>query len=346
MSASKAQGAAASQPLARIVGYAPAAASPKLCHIAPVDAVEKLLTRTGWSRRPLRPDRGQRGVRGAGAGRQARARLDSERVNVNGGAVALGHPIGASGARVLVTLLHALRTAARRRARDAVPRRRQRGRAGRWRGVMTAMSSRRSPSSARGTMGNGIARSFARAGASTCCSSRSTTRRSSSAPRGDRQAASTAWSRRARSPPTSATATLGRIRGGDGARASSATRLVVEAVIEDIDGQAADLRDARPDLPAGRDPRHQHLVASRSPRSRAATTAARQRDRHALHEPGAGDEAGRGHPRPRDHRRDLRRDVEALAAALGKTPVEVQRLPGLRLEPRPDADDQRGGLRA
>ena len=58
--------------------------------------------------------------------------LDPAKVNVNGGAVALGHPIGASGARVLTTLLHALkRRGARARHRDALPGRRQRRRAGR-----------------------------------------------------------------------------------------------------------------------------------------------------------------------------------------------------------------------
>ena len=55
---------------------------------------------------------------------------DWDRVNVNGGAVALGHPIGASGARVLTTLLYALRDrGGRTRPRDALPRRRQRRRA-------------------------------------------------------------------------------------------------------------------------------------------------------------------------------------------------------------------------
>ena len=56
-------------------------------------------------RRP-RPDRGQRGVRRAGAGGRQGARLGSRQLNVNGGAIAIGHPIGASGARVLTTLLY------------------------------------------------------------------------------------------------------------------------------------------------------------------------------------------------------------------------------------------------
>ena len=56
-------------------------------------------------RRP-RPDRGQRGLRRAGLRGQQGPRLGSGKVNVNGGAIALGHPIGASGARVLMTLLY------------------------------------------------------------------------------------------------------------------------------------------------------------------------------------------------------------------------------------------------
>jgi len=57
--------------------------------------------------------------------------LDEARVNVNGGAIALGHPIGASGTRVLVTLLHALEQRGLKRGCVAVPGRRQRGGDGR-----------------------------------------------------------------------------------------------------------------------------------------------------------------------------------------------------------------------
>ena len=77
-------------------------------------------------RRRRRSRRTQRGLRRAGRGRHARARIWIRlRVNVQGGAVALGHPIGASGARVLTTLLYTLRrTGGQARHRDAVPRRR------------------------------------------------------------------------------------------------------------------------------------------------------------------------------------------------------------------------------
>ena len=56
-------------------------------------------------RRP-RPDRGQRGVRGAGLRVGKELGWDADKVNVNGGAIAIGHPIGASGARVLTTLIY------------------------------------------------------------------------------------------------------------------------------------------------------------------------------------------------------------------------------------------------
>ena len=67
-------------------------------------------------------------------------------------------------------------------------------------------------------------------------------------------------------------------------------------------------------------------------------------DRDALHEPGAGDAAGRGHPGPRHQRRHHRQPSWRLARALGKTPVEVNDYPGLRLQPHSHADDQRGDL--
>ena len=64
-------------------------------------------SRKSWLEgRRSRPYRGQRGVRGAGDRRQQRHGLETDIVNVNGGAIAIGHPIGASGARILVTLLH------------------------------------------------------------------------------------------------------------------------------------------------------------------------------------------------------------------------------------------------
>jgi len=96
------------KPLARVVAYATGGGEPKELFFAPIDAVQKLMKKMGVSI-------GHFDLIEANEAFAAQALADGnalgwdwERVNVNGGAVALGHPIGASGARVLVTLLHAL----------------------------------------------------------------------------------------------------------------------------------------------------------------------------------------------------------------------------------------------
>jgi acetyl-CoA C-acetyltransferase len=95
--------------LARIVGDATAAIEPKWFTIAPVEALKKLYAKTGT--KPLDWDLYE--INEAFAGVTMSAMKDHaiphERVNVHGGAVSLGHPIGCSGARILVTLLHALK---------------------------------------------------------------------------------------------------------------------------------------------------------------------------------------------------------------------------------------------
>jgi acetyl-CoA C-acetyltransferase len=95
------------EPVARIVAQAVSGVEPKWVMMAPVQAVEKLLTKTGWDRDKdvdLVELNEAFAVQAMAVIRELR--LDPSRVNVNGGAVALGHPIGASGARILVTLLH------------------------------------------------------------------------------------------------------------------------------------------------------------------------------------------------------------------------------------------------
>ena len=96
-------------PIARIAGHATHAQAPAWFTTAPVEACRKLLEKTGWQK----DDVGLWEVNEAFAVVAMAAirdlELDAERVNVNGGACALGHPIGASGARILVTLLHALK---------------------------------------------------------------------------------------------------------------------------------------------------------------------------------------------------------------------------------------------
>jgi acetyl-CoA C-acetyltransferase len=99
-------------PLARIVGYTSAAVDPKHIFIAPARAIPKLLARIGWTLKDVdlielnEAFAAQVLADGYALAEQG---WDWGKVNVNGGAIALGHPIGASGARVLVTLLYALR---------------------------------------------------------------------------------------------------------------------------------------------------------------------------------------------------------------------------------------------
>jgi len=97
------------QPLARITGYDQAAVEPLKIFTAPIFAVQKLLRKTGYKL----PDIDLVEINEAFAAQtladgQALG-VDWDKVNVHGGAIALGHPIGASGARVLVTLIYALR---------------------------------------------------------------------------------------------------------------------------------------------------------------------------------------------------------------------------------------------
>jgi acetyl-CoA C-acetyltransferase len=97
------------QPMARIVAQAVSGVEPKWVMMAPVDAVEKLLAKTGWDRdKDLDLVELNEAFAVAAIAVTRVLKLDPEKVNVNGGAVALGHPIGASGARVLVTLLYEL----------------------------------------------------------------------------------------------------------------------------------------------------------------------------------------------------------------------------------------------
>jgi acetyl-CoA C-acetyltransferase len=95
------------QPMARIVAQAVSGVEPKWVMMAPVTAVEKLLAKTGWDRDrdvDLYELNEAFAVQALGVMRELK--LNPEKVNVNGGAVAIGHPIGASGARILVTLLY------------------------------------------------------------------------------------------------------------------------------------------------------------------------------------------------------------------------------------------------
>lgn len=95
------------EPMARIVAQAVSGVEPKWVMMAPVQAVEKLLQKTGWDRdRDVDLVELNEAFAVQAIAVMRELRLDPAKVNVNGGAVALGHPIGASGARVLVTLLY------------------------------------------------------------------------------------------------------------------------------------------------------------------------------------------------------------------------------------------------
>ena len=106
------------RPLARIVGYAQAAVEPKDIFDAPAHAIPRLLKRVGWSLDDVDLiELNEAFAAQALANGYALSDLgwDWEKVNVHGGAIALGHPLGATGARLLTTLVHALRDRGRRR---------------------------------------------------------------------------------------------------------------------------------------------------------------------------------------------------------------------------------------
>jgi acetyl-CoA C-acetyltransferase len=97
------------QPLARITGYDQAAVEPLRIFTAPIFAVQKLLQKTGYKLADMDLIEINEAFAAQTLADGRALGLDWNRVNVHGGAVALGHPIGASGARVLVTLIYALR---------------------------------------------------------------------------------------------------------------------------------------------------------------------------------------------------------------------------------------------
>ncbi|HEY5088614.1 MAG TPA: acetyl-CoA C-acyltransferase [Polyangia bacterium] len=103
------------QPVARIVGAAGFAQAPEWFTTAPAGAIERLLASTGWKKEDVDLWEINEAFAVVSIANNRMLGLDPGRVNVWGGAVALGHPIGASGARVLVTLLSALREAGKRR---------------------------------------------------------------------------------------------------------------------------------------------------------------------------------------------------------------------------------------
>jgi acetyl-CoA C-acetyltransferase len=95
-------------PMARIVGQATSGLAPKYLLMTPVEAVRKVATKVGWKLEDVDLFEINEAFSVQLIAVLRQLGIDPSRVNVNGGAVALGHPIGASGARILTTLLYAL----------------------------------------------------------------------------------------------------------------------------------------------------------------------------------------------------------------------------------------------
>src|SRR5579872_199597 len=94
------------QPIVRIVAQATSGVEPKWVMMAPVDAVKKIYAKTGWTKDDVDLFELNEAFSVQALGVTRELGLDLNKVNVNGGAVAIGHPIGASGARVLVSLIY------------------------------------------------------------------------------------------------------------------------------------------------------------------------------------------------------------------------------------------------
>jgi acetyl-CoA C-acetyltransferase len=97
------------EPLGRIVAQATSGTEPKLVMMAPVEAIKKLLTKTGWSLNDVDLIELNEAFAVQAVAITRELDLDPEKVNVNGGAVALGHAIGQSGSRILTTMLYELK---------------------------------------------------------------------------------------------------------------------------------------------------------------------------------------------------------------------------------------------
>jgi acetyl-CoA C-acetyltransferase len=103
------------KPMARILGYTSFATDPEWFTIAPVGAIQKLLKQLRWGPADAELYEINEAFAVVAMAAIKDLELDHAKVNVNGGACALGHPIGATGARILTTLLHALKARGKRR---------------------------------------------------------------------------------------------------------------------------------------------------------------------------------------------------------------------------------------
>jgi acetyl-CoA acyltransferase len=105
----QAASAAGARPIARYVGTAAAGVHPDFMGIGPVPAMTRLLARAGWQADDLDLVEVNEAFAAQAVAVVDELKLDPERVNVNGGAIAIGHPLGCSGARITTTLLHEFR---------------------------------------------------------------------------------------------------------------------------------------------------------------------------------------------------------------------------------------------
>ena len=92
--------------LARVKAYASAGVDPEIMGTGPIPATERCLERAGWTHEDLDLIEANEAFAAQAMGVNKGLGWDTSKVNVNGGAIAIGHPIGASGCRVFVTLLH------------------------------------------------------------------------------------------------------------------------------------------------------------------------------------------------------------------------------------------------
>jgi acetyl-CoA C-acetyltransferase len=102
-------------PMARIVAQATSGLAPKMLLMTPVEATRKVLKKAGWTLDQVDLVELNEAFAVQAVAVMNELAIDPQKVNVNGGAVALGHPIGASGARLLTTLLHALKARGQKR---------------------------------------------------------------------------------------------------------------------------------------------------------------------------------------------------------------------------------------
>jgi acetyl-CoA C-acetyltransferase len=103
------------KPLARILGYTSFAREPEWFTLAPVGAIRKLLTQLKWQAKDVDLYEINEAFAAVPMAAMKDLGLDHQKINVNGGACALGHPIGATGARIITTLLYALRARGKQR---------------------------------------------------------------------------------------------------------------------------------------------------------------------------------------------------------------------------------------